>query len=83
MSAEVRAIQFIFALSVIEWVISAFSLRLFSKVLPFFPPLWPPAHRASGPEGKEGQGEILSIISDSISLPSLHPYSQRHPYRKT
>jgi hypothetical protein len=22
-------------------------------------PLWPPAHRASGPEGKEGRGEIL------------------------
>ena len=22
-------------------------------------PLWPPAHRASGPEGKEGGGEIF------------------------
>ena len=29
-------------------------------------PLWPPAHRASGPEGKEGpayrQGEIFATI---------------------
>jgi len=26
------------------------------------PPLWPPAHRASGPEGKEGSGEIFTTI---------------------
>jgi hypothetical protein len=32
---------------------------LFCDVLPFFPPLWPPAHRASGPEGNEGAGEIF------------------------
>ena len=25
-------------------------------------PLWPPAHRASGPEGKEGLGEIFAAI---------------------
>ena len=24
-----------------------------------YPPLWPPAHRASDPEGKEGRGEIF------------------------
>ena len=26
-------------------------------------PLWPPAHRASGPEGKEGSGEIFATTS--------------------
>ncbi|OGP75695.1 MAG: hypothetical protein A2V86_15455 [Deltaproteobacteria bacterium RBG_16_49_23] len=25
-------------------------------------PLWPPAHRASGPEGKEGQEEIFQCL---------------------
>jgi len=25
--------------------------------------LWPPAHRASGPEGKEGLGEIFATMS--------------------
>jgi len=25
-------------------------------------PLWPPAHRTSGPEGKEGQGEIFRKV---------------------
>src|SRR4030066_2443687 len=25
-------------------------------------PLWPPAHRASGPEGKEGRGEIFKRV---------------------
>ena len=26
------------------------------------PPLWPQAHRASGPEGKEGAGEIFRTM---------------------
>ncbi len=43
----------------IEWVISAFP-PLFSKVLSFFTPLWPPAHRTTGPKGKEGGGERFS-----------------------
>jgi hypothetical protein len=60
MANIVAVILFIIkALRITEWVISAFSLPLFSKVHPLFSPLWPPAHRASGPEGKEGLGEIL------------------------
>jgi len=36
-------------------------------------PLWPPAHRASGPEGKEGLGEIFrrylfSIIDSLVNV---------------
>jgi len=44
-------------------------------------PLWPPAHRASGPEGKEGRGEIFipiksGSIMDSLvtSQPNLLPF---------
>ncbi len=35
------------------------------------PPLWPPAHRASGPEGKEGWGEIFIPIKSGSMMDFL------------
>src|SRR4030067_2538679 len=46
--------------------------------LPFFPkrgitPLWPPAHRASGLEGKEGRGEIFQCLCQiNFKTPANH-----------
>src|SRR4030042_7038945 len=44
-------------------------------------PLWPPAHRASGPEGKEGLGEIfgrICLLNDGL----LSSYSLQGDKRK-
>jgi len=57
------------ALRLIEWVISAFSLPLFGKVLPFFPPLW--QRGARGDFINHKQLHILSITPPIFSKTSL------------
>jgi len=49
---------------VIEWIISGFSLPLFGKVFPFFPPLWQMVRHAHHPELVEGEG--LACLREAL-----------------